>query len=283
MKKLIMLKGLPGSGKSTWAREQVRNSQGAIKRVNKDDLRAMLDDGIHSKGREQFILKIRDAIISSTLLAGHSVIVDDTNFAPKHEINLRNIATSLKVPFEVEFFDTPIEECIKRDLARPVSVGEGVIREMHDRYLKPEDAVYVPPEGKPEAILCDIDGTLAHMGDTRSPYEWEKVGGDSVDQDIADLINTLNDHSHIILVSGRDASCRKQTEDWLSRYDIDYDVLLMRPAGDKRKDTIVKREMFYQAIRDHYQVRFVLDDRDQVVEMWRSLGLKCLQVAPGAF
>lgn len=57
----------------------------------------------------------------------------------------------------------------------------------------------------------------------------------------------------------------------------------MRPEGDIRKDSIVKREIFENYIRDYYNIQFVLDDRNQVVEMWRSLGLKCLQVQEGDF
>lgn len=57
----------------------------------------------------------------------------------------------------------------------------------------------------------------------------------------------------------------------------------MRPEGDIRKDSIVKRELFEKYVRPYYNIEFVLDDRNQVVEMWRSLGLKCLQVAEGDF
>jgi hypothetical protein len=57
----------------------------------------------------------------------------------------------------------------------------------------------------------------------------------------------------------------------------------MRPAGDMRKDAIVKRELFDRHVRDRYDVTCILDDRSQVVDMWRSLGLTCLQVAPGEF
>lgn len=75
----------------------------------------------------------------------------------------------------------------------------------------------------------------------------------------------------------------KKTEKWLRGNDITYGMLLMRPEGDIRKDSIVKREIFENYIRDYYNIQFVLDDRNQVVEMWRSLGLKCLQVAEGDF
>jgi hypothetical protein len=57
----------------------------------------------------------------------------------------------------------------------------------------------------------------------------------------------------------------------------------MRSAGDMRKDSIVKEEIYRQEILGRYNVWFVLDDRNQVVDMWRLLGLRCLQVAPGNF
>ena len=57
----------------------------------------------------------------------------------------------------------------------------------------------------------------------------------------------------------------------------------MRPAGDRRRDSIVKAELFDRKVRDEYRVLVVLDDRKQVVDMWRSLGLTCLQVAEGDF
>ena len=64
---------------------------------------------------------------------------------------------------------------------------------------------------------------------------------------------------------------------------IEYDLLAMRKAGDTRKDSIIKKEMFEEYVEDKYKILFVLDDRNQVVEFWRSLGLTCLQVAEGDF
>ena len=60
-------------------------------------------------------------------------------------------------------------------------------------------------------------------------------------------------------------------------------ALHMRRAGDARKDSVVKRELFDAHVRDRYNVRRVYDDRNQVVDMWRSLGLACLAVAEGNF
>lgn len=281
MSKILMLKGLPASGKSTYAKELV--ARGGWKRVNKDDLRAMLDNSKWSKANEKFVLTMRDNIIYNALAQQQSVVVDDTNFNPVHEQALRDISDELKIPFEVEFIDTPLEECLERNIHRPSPVREHVITDMYNQYLKPKPEVYTPPNA-PKAILVDIDGTLAHgINVTRKPYEWLKVGTDTVDPVIKDMIWMASDQYKVVLLSGRDSICRQETIKWLRENNITYDELFMRPVDDSRKDSIVKRELFEENIRDRYNVVYVLDDRNQVVEMWRSMGLKVLQVADGNF
>lgn len=132
---------------------------------------------------------------------------------------------------------------------------------------------------KPTAILCDIDGTLAHMKD-RGPFDWARVGEDDVDLVVADLIKL---YPHVILMSGRKSICRPETEKWLEDYGILYDLLFMRQEDDDRQDGIVKWELYEEHIRPNYNIEFVLDDRNHVVKMWREHGLKCLQVEEGDF
>ena len=285
MPKLLMLRGLPGSGKSAHAKELV--AKGGWTRVNNDDLRDSFHNGKWSKNNEQLITKIRHHIIVEALSSGFNVGVDNLNLHPKYELGLKELAKQRSATFESKFFDTPVEECVKRDLQRERSVGKDVITSWYNDYLAPKPEVYTPPEGKPNAIMVDIDGTLAHMKG-RSPYDWAKVGSDEPDFVIRDIIwryhmMAIRERPEILIVSGRDIVCRPETEEWLGTFDIPYDELYMRPEGDKRKDNIVKREIFNNHIRDNYNVLFVMDDRDQVVKMWRLLGLKCLQVAEGGF
>lgn len=287
MLKLIMTRGLPGSGKSTWAREQVRKSNGLIKRINKDDLRAMLDDGKYSRSNEKTILTTRDALVVNYLGAGLSVIVDDTNLAPKHEEALANLAKECGATFEVKsFLDVPLETCIERDLKRPVSVGEKVIKKMHGQFINTSVPVLAQDESLPAALIVDIDGTLAHMA-WRSPYDYSKVLTDKLDRQVATLVEIYRQIGYkILIVSGRNGSkqCYDDTVTWLSSFNIHYDMLAMRRADDMRNDAIVKREIFDERIRGKYYVEFVLDDRDRVVDMWRNeIGLKVFQVAEGDF
>ncbi len=89
MATVTICKGLPASGKSTWAKEQVAKRPGEVKRVNKDDLRAMLDGGHWTKNNEKFVENLRDHIILSAIRDGKQVIIDDTNLHPRQEAAIR--------------------------------------------------------------------------------------------------------------------------------------------------------------------------------------------------
>ena len=280
--KILLLRGLPASGKSTYAKGLVSKNHNWV-RVNKDDLRATMNNGEFSGKLEKQVVKTEREIAENALKIGKSVIVDDTNFNPTHEEFFRQLAKSYKAEFDVKFFNTPLEICMIRDNERPNGVGETVIRRMYNQYLKPKPAIYEHNKSLPKAVICDIDGTLAHMKD-RSPYDWSRVGEDKIDPIIKNLLNTLKEkHIKILFVSGRNEVCRKETNEWLRKNGIPHAPLFMRRENDSRQDSVVKREIFERCIRDLYDIEFVLDDRNQVVDMWRSLGLKCLQVQDGDF
>lgn len=279
--KILLLRGLPASGKSTYAKELVAKNHNWV-RVNKDDLRAMMNGGGFSGKLEKQVIRTERELAENALKLGKNVVIDDTNFNPVHEEYFRDLAMRYNAEFEVKFFDTPLVVCIARDNKRPNGVGETVIRRMYNQYLKPQPAVYLYNRRLPMAIMCDIDGTLAHMTD-RSPYDWNRVGEDLINPAIKNLLNILKDEYRILFISGRNEVCREETNKWLRKNGIPHAPLFMRRKNDNRKDSIVKRELFERCIRDYYNIEFVLDDRNQVVEMWRSLGLKCLQVADGDF
>lgn len=86
----------------------------------------------------------------------------------------------------------------------------------------------------------------------------------------------------MIFVSGRSEYCRKDTEIWLMEYFNIPTNLLMRKSDDNRKDSYVKYDIL-QDLAKAYNICYVIDDRDQVVKMWRDSGIRCLQVAEGAF
>lgn len=137
----------------------------------------------------------------------------------------------------------------------------------------------------PKAVIFDIDGTLAvNIG--RSPYAWMKVGEDIPKLPIVRLANLYRLAGYkIIIFSGRDSVCKEITQDWLEKNLLFSDFgLYMRNRKDDRKDSIIKKELFDLHIRDKYYIEIVVDDRQQVVDMWRKeIGLTCLQVDYGDF
>jgi hypothetical protein len=200
------------------------------------------------------------------------------------------------------------------------SVGADVIRRTYDRYfikgrfpanplLNREQPAkldpYEPDTNLAPAYIFDIDGTVAsNINPTcpihganpnkearctcRSPYDYTKVFDDLPHEDVLELASELHSQGNkIIFLSGRDGSCVEDTVKWIegnSNFHVGTSCFLfMRPAGDKRADYIVKYELFTKHVAPYFYVKGVFDDRDQVVDFWRRIELRCYQVNYGDF
>lgn len=282
MKKLLILVGLPASGKSKFASDLLLAEPGQWVRTNKDLLREMAHACHWSSANEKFILQLRDAIILMAMEDGKNVIVDDTNFGYHIEHIKELVKGKAVVEINDSFLQVPVEECIKRDLKRPNSVGKDVIMKMYNKYVRipVQPPVYNP--NLPDAIIVDMDGTLALLNG-RNPYDASTCDQDLPNQPVLETVLKWQSSVNVIVVSGRTDDSRRQTEKWLKQYGVLYTALYMRKTGDQRKDSIVKREFYRLHLEEKYNIRFVLDDRQQVVDMWRSLGLTVFQVAEGDF
>lgn len=300
IQKVIVLVGIPASGKSTLCKTVYAD----YKRINKDSLRAMIDNYVFNNENENLILKTRNLMIKEFLASGFNVIIDDTNISQKHINVIRDIVVNFvnrynrAVQFEVNVLDTPLDVCIARNNLRTEHehVPKDVIYNMYDKLMKNKNLgnhaelirkqFYEQNKTLPKAIICDIDGTVS-VPTNRSPYEWSKVLDDEPLLDMIKLVELFFDSGfghQIIFVSGRDGSCANLTRQWLEKnFNITF-KLYTRQAGDMRKDCIVKKEIYHQFIENEYTIEYVLDDRSQVVDMWRNeLNLRCLQVNYGDF
>ncbi len=108
-----------------------------------------------------------------------------------------------------------------------------------------------------------------------------KCEQDSVNEPLRSILETSC--KAIVFVYDRADKYKPLTLAWLESTIFSFDGLHMRKSGDMRKDSIVKKEIYDEFILDKYNLAFVLDDRDQVVRVWRDLGLTCLQVDYGDF
>ena len=284
-KRVTVLRGLPASGKSTWAKDFVERNPGWM-RINKDDLRLMMHNSKWSKDNEKQVLLVRDAAIKAALDNGYSVVVDDTNFASHHITNIQSMASLAGAVFEVKDFDVSLSECLFRNRNRTNQVPDKVIVDMYNRYVLPNKPKIKNDPDLPPAVVCDLDGTLAiHVA--RGPFELEKCYTDEVNYSVLECIKNMQRTYHkLIFVSGREDTCREETLKWLHhKCDITPGsfLLYMRPAGDNRKDSILKEEIYKRDILPEYYISFVLDDRQQVVDALREMGLQVWQVARGDF
>jgi len=280
--KLLMLKGLPASGKSTHARTLV--DQGYV-RVNKDDLRSMLHNSRFSKGNEKEVLEVRDNMITIALNKGKNVVVDDTNFEAKHQIRLQEIADEHNADLEVLFIDTPVEECIKRNELRANKVPISVITKMHNRHIAAlrNGSPVKYNEDFEECIIVDVDGTLAHLSldNPRDIYDASRAMEDRLDDAVSSVVAMAYSHGYkVIILTGRGLKegHLEVTKAWLDENGVNYDEIYSRQPGDERPDTEVKKELYDTHIKNRFNVKYVIDDRPSVCRMWRSLGLFTFQV-----
>jgi predicted kinase len=305
MPKLTILRGLSGSGKSTWARQQnaVVVSRDSIRH---DTLGIPAEDyyKVDKKvlfEREELVTRLETSMITALLKAGKDVISDNTNLRTKFAQKIADLGYALGAEVEVKEFDVSLRDAVNNDIFRGRDggrhVGQEIITKQQHQFagtrgwspLRFVPTPYNGTPGKPKAILVDVDGTLAHMT-SRGPFDWKKVGEDDVDEKVAQVMEWIHMgmqecvyQTAVIIMSGRDEICRPETEEWFDAAWISYDELYMRPEGDQRKDSIVKAELFDKHVRDNYDVVMVFDDRNQVVDMWRLMGLTVAQVAEGDF
>jgi len=298
MKKLQVkiLIGVPASGKSTWSLDFVRRNPDWV-RVSRDDFRFMLkDQPICEPKIESLINTIQDSVILDSLAKGLNVIIDNTNLKKSY---IEHFSELVEPYASVEFqvFDISLKKALERDEAREKKVGKEVLERMFKQYEILVDSF--DPSGRPmkrkiyknpildpklpNAVIFDMDGTLSHMVN-RGPFDWDKVYRDDLDIIVARQLEMhKNNGDKILIVSGRDSSCKKETSEWLEMYGLGFDDIFMRKEGDYRKDSIIKEEIYLNHIKGKYNILIAYDDRNQVVDKWRELGIKCFQVNPGNF
>lgn len=289
-KRLMMLVGPPGSGKSTFAKKY--EERGFVY-INQD-----------LQGREHLHL------FDLAVLDGKDVIIDRMNFNKIQRSRYIDVAKKNGYETAITVFHENYKTCFERCNARKdhatikdESNARSALNMFFTKYERVSDdeadtVQRIWPDGnKPSAIICDLDGTLCNVEHRRHfvnrpngvKKDWhgffEAMSEDPVIEPVkAILVKFVIDYTNIVYCSGRPDNYRKTTEEWLIKHNADFHVdLFMRNRSDQRQDDIVKEIILDFEILTRYTPFFMLDDRQQVVDMWRKRGYHCLQCAPGDF
>lgn len=255
------------------------------------------------------------------------IIIDNLNIRRLYIQQYMDILRSMGYntqELNVKDFIVPIEECAKRCAERDeFPISETIIRQQHAQlekerwslqewfqetgqwkgeigspkaYHRPDFPItpYVPNPTLPKALICDLDGTLAHRAvvniGTRIRmrgwyYDEEDVKTDTFDETVLCTVQALADKGiQLLFVSGRKEIARIPTEEWLDRrLGRSYRLFMRDPIKDihdgyHNSDDRVKYRIFNENIRDSYDVMAVFDDRKRVIAMWEALGLKVFNV-----
>lgn len=294
MTDLILMRGLPASGKTTASKaimKEVARTGRQTFRVSRDDIRQQM--GIVD---ENLVTKVEDMLVDLYMKQEpDAVIVDAMHLRPSYIKRWQKKYGNVIV----REHDVDPETCIARDALRENPVGEDVIRNMVQKYMpkgkflpipeysegdnpnNPQNGKFLPlPPSeriRPDAYIFDIDNTLAIMSE-RSPYDYDKAINDTLNPYVVRVLRSVKDNANIIVVSGRSEDSRHITERWLHENNIVCDRLFMRKSGDNRKDDLVKYEIYRDSIHNNYEVLGVFDDRLSVSRMWHQIGLPLFRV-----
>lgn len=149
---------------------------------------------------------------------------------------------------------------------------------------------------KQRALVVDRDGTLASVAycapTDQNNVSWMSYNAalpfDAVVPSVLQMVidwKAANPTGAVVMVSGRAAGDYKGDIRrfhlmwaWINKHYLPIDRLFMRRGGDQRRDSIVKQEILDQHLRPQFDIDYVIDDRQQVVDMWRANGLTVVQV-----
>lgn len=294
MKNIVITIGISNSGKSTWANEEWKKAPHKTVIINRDKIRELLfgfrEDQMQEYHQhpdifklEKQVTKYEDTLIHEALNENKTVIVDATHLRAEYieRFKFWNVPTSIK------WFDVMLKEALTRNMGRTRQVPEEFMKKQYNQYVglrnnfvwNYEPTIIELDNSLPGVYLIDIDGTIAHHNDKRSPFDWKNVGIDTVCPNLQPVLRVMNNNpgTYLIFVSGRDAVCRLETQEWLNRHNLDNTPLLMRAEKDMRPDWQVKEEI-WRDLATKYNILGLFDDRLQVVRRARSLGLKVFNV-----
>lgn len=294
-KTLFITIGIPGSGKSSWAREYINKEPTTRIRFNNDDIRNML--GVYwVPEREDLVNTIKHDIVSNAMYKNYDIVIDNMNLNPKEREYWEQLVTEFNqnlpentLPYKIEykyFIDVSVEECIRRDAKRINPIGEKVIRDIWKKYRHwitttkaklAYEKIKKTDYNKTSCIIIDVDNTLCFNTTGRPWFDSGKqVLEDKPNPATLRILFEFMYKVKLIIVSGRKESEMQYTDEWLKRNNIVVDGFYLRKDNDFRKGYEVKKELV-EKVMQTYNILFSLEDDPEVVQMYRDMGIVVLQ------
>lgn len=295
--------GISASGKTTWA-EEVCKATGAVN-VNRDDARQELfgpfkwGEYEFTQGNEKAVTRLCKERALVAILQGKDIIVSDTNLSHQTRETWEAIAKENNVSLTYKVFNILLKEAVERDSNREMSVGKKVLsRQILKMHSECKDIIINDfkqrleeqwERGGTPCIVSDIDSTVAEMHKDvpgkRKPYDWKRVGEDTPRENVLTSVRMWGSNNHnVVFLSGRDGICYPETLQWLNEHYSGAFDLYMRQASDQRPDWVIKLELLEVLNQVGFaKPTLMFDDRNQVVDTFREVGLEVFQVQPGNF
>lgn len=295
MSKLVIMRGLPGSGKSTWAKAWVNEDPINRVRLNWDDMRNMMGPYWVPERENTGVLKeLREKFLKHMMERNWDIVCDNMNLNPKEIEFYENIVKEFNEDghsYTIEFKDffIPVEECIRRDAMRANPIGEKTIKSLFHKYMplivgsehrKKIESQPTYRADKPDCIIVDMDGTLAFNLSGRSFFD--DIDMIKYDTPLLATVSILRAMKmtgtcNIFIVTGRSEKSREATEVWLAENNIPFDKVFMREEGDFSHSNDFKQKVYEDNIKNNYNVLFVLDDDTKCMKMYQDQGLICMK------
>jgi predicted kinase len=288
MSKLILLVGPPGSGKSTLAQQYV--AEGYVY-INQD-----------TQGKEHL------HNFDMAVVEGFPIVVDRMNFNRQQRSRYLEVAKDNGYETTIVVLHQPRKVCFDRMMVREnhptikdSSAANSALNTFFSKYERPlpGEADYInfiyPAGAKELAVIIDLDGTMCNVDHrlhhVRKPEgqkkNWkgffEDLANDTPNEWCVAIHDMFGIKYPIVFASGRPDDHEKVTREWLKKHELGTQHLYMRCRGDHRQDYIAKEIILDFEILTRFTPLFFIDDRKQVVDLWRSRGFTCLQCAEGAF
>jgi predicted kinase len=280
MKHLIILVGPPGSGKSTYAKE------------NYSDYLYINQDTQGKQHLSLFLVGINE---------GRSIVVDRMGFnkqqRKRYLVPAKDTGYTTEIIVLHESYDTCITRCEARQghptvkCRQDASKALNTFFKLYERPVEGEaDTItYVYPPGvKDKCIVFDLDGTLCNLEHREHFVKGEKKDWKGFFNGISDdepnvwcekLVSAVEFLGIAVFASGRPDEYRVSTQQWLDYHGFSTQYLFMRSRGDYRQDYIIKENILDFEILSRFEPLCFIDDRKQVIEMYRQRGFVVLDCA----